>query len=1547
MSFSFDPADDDTSTLHATAVDDEDAGDYSSRMEDLLGDDVNSDAEEGEQVEDEDEDEDGGFLYTGEDAGDTSAAYRDRLRDALGSDHDADEDLDANEVERSLIRAPETDEDDDEPLDQDGFSDHIPSVSVSSAGILTPPRVRSPSLNGSPSKLLARPFLHPNVSRLRSYTPGSRPVSSASLGSHFFDASPSPSHLSAISRVSSLSNLHTPSSSEAPIGVRGSTAAREVFRWTQLRNITHHMYAPKAAKASSLLGPPSLGSPTVLAANGLICIGTDNGTICVYDFKQSLKCVCGNDVAGKTVGPVSALALSHDHTFVAAGHASGHIQLFDLKTPHTPARTVAPTTLAAVSSGRQEGHLRGSRIVSIGFVAGRHTALVTADEHGLAFYHSLGKVLFVEASDILRILGKYPDQESIPPSPKPADSGALPPTPSTPRRRRKTRYTILGMMPLPLGVTPHPTDAYNVIALLTPTKLVVVGLKPTPKTWFKCARAVDGVDDPNSNSRWKGVMAWFPSTAAGPGKLNGASTSADSKAPAATESSAPVLAYTWGNTLHLLRVSESRVKQLVRNSRTGKASEIDVGRIVYTPAGKWAAEDHILAVQWLNANQVVVLTATTLNVYDSRVSKLVEHVPFDGLTLISPTLSFTVNGAIPYVDSVGDVAHSIRVYKGKIFLLGREYVQAGTLLTWADRILTFVQDGDFLSAIDLTRSYYVGDAPGNSNGLPDDPELRRDIVGQKMRDLMIASTRYAFSEDRMTDETHITPDGRGVDRTSLFEGLVASCARACIALDDYDFLFEDLFQQYEDAGISRIFLLQLEGFVLSSDIRHVPPRITQRLIALHDDDGRPDLVERVIWHIHPTCLDINQAIHLCERHHLYDALIYVYTRALRDYVAPVVALLGLIRRVQQYRRTSAEPLPEGHSMESVILDAYKIYPYLANCLSGLSYPSEEPLPEEEASQAKKDVYTFLFFGRSSMWPLGDGGKLVLTSDEEGAVEPTYPYARLLLRFDSESFLHSLDIAFEDTYLNDESQGMSRLVVIRILLEILSSGNLPSSDVTFTNIFVARNVPKYPQFLQTLQPSVLHGILVRLAEDPDPETREDRQLAAEYLLSVYNPHESDRIVHLFESAGFYRILRSWYRHDQQWVPLLSTYFDDSELRSSEVFSNVDEILDNSARSNKGLLPPEIVATIAAALPQLLDASLTSTAALVDKHAPDLHEIALNGLGEDGDHDRFVYLRHLLGPQPPPDDEYVSQSRSSGPSLKPPKQLRQLYISLQCRYRPHDVVHALRFFPSDLLDWPDVIQICESKEVYDAVVWALNWLGDPRDALAKAEMFEKRLTLRVVEAFSGTASETLQKDTDALEAVGRTGIEICLERSQGPSATEVPLEDIWFQLLSSQINCVQSVSACASDPIAGQDQILDKTLSVLRSLVQDTFGALVSISSTRAVSFPRLFKRLVTSATHASTGTQYTEFRTILTGMLESYRSDGDMLAISKNLVDRDLFETVAEAIRERARGWAPHSRVCTVCQKMLLEQVQPDTAPAQIVVSRTGMIYHSSCLPPES
>ena len=198
-----------------------------------------------------------------------------------------------------------------------------------------------------------------------------------------------------------------------------------------------------------------------------------------------------------------------------------------------------------------------------------------------------------------------------------------------------------------------------------------------------------------------------------------------------------------------------------------------------------------------------------------------------------------------------------QIYCLKVVPQTKDKLLVGTLLTWADRILSMVEEGDFLKAIELSRSYYLDEAPGNRNNLPENPVHRKQVIGNKLRNLMDASAQYAFSEDRMSDDTHFTPDNRGVDRTSLFEGLVNVCCRAAIALQDFEFLFEDLFQRYDDSGISSIYLRQLEVFILNAEITYVPPRITQRLISLHAEDGRPEYVERIIWHMDPSCLDLN------------------------------------------------------------------------------------------------------------------------------------------------------------------------------------------------------------------------------------------------------------------------------------------------------------------------------------------------------------------------------------------------------------------------------------------------------------------------------------------------------------------------------------------------------------------------------------------------------------------------------------------------------------------------------------------------------------------
>jgi vacuolar protein sorting-associated protein 8 len=72
-----------------------------------------------------------------------------------------------------------------------------------------------------------------------------------------------------------------------------------VFRWTQLRALEPHLFTRSSNKAQAVLGAPVTGAPTVMAANGFICIGTQSGRVLVFDFKQTLRCICGDSAAGE------------------------------------------------------------------------------------------------------------------------------------------------------------------------------------------------------------------------------------------------------------------------------------------------------------------------------------------------------------------------------------------------------------------------------------------------------------------------------------------------------------------------------------------------------------------------------------------------------------------------------------------------------------------------------------------------------------------------------------------------------------------------------------------------------------------------------------------------------------------------------------------------------------------------------------------------------------------------------------------------------------------------------------------------------------------------------------------------------------------------------------------------------------------------------------------------------------------------------------------------------------------------------------------------
>jgi hypothetical protein len=64
----------------------------------------------------------------------------------------------------------------------------------------------------------------------------------------------------------------------------------------------------------------------------------------------------------------------------------------------------------------------------------------------------------------------------------------------------------------------------------------------------------------------------------------------------------PMLIFSWGSQFHLIRVSEKKITQPVKNAKTGKISEVEVGAIVIEEVSTWTADEVVLAARWLSAN---------------------------------------------------------------------------------------------------------------------------------------------------------------------------------------------------------------------------------------------------------------------------------------------------------------------------------------------------------------------------------------------------------------------------------------------------------------------------------------------------------------------------------------------------------------------------------------------------------------------------------------------------------------------------------------------------------------------------------------------------------------------------------------------------------------------------------------------------------------------------------------------------------------------------------------------------------------------------------
>ncbi|EGC46236.1 golgi complex component [Histoplasma capsulatum var. duboisii H88] len=1339
-------------------------------------------------------------------------------------------------------------------------------------------------LRGSPSNLSPshhRPFDRRFQSRLSVSLPVAlRPQSPSLIGPH--------------SRNSSISHVisSTPDLLESP------AAPWEVVRWTKLRKIT--------GQAFSEVGKRNFGQPACISISTAIVIGTAKGIIMVFDYQQNLNAIIGPGTKAVESGPITSLAISADHTTIAAGHGSGHIFTWEISKPARPFLHIPPISAGQLENKRTNGHISGVAVIHMGFLGTRHTALVSADDHGMAFSHLANRGMGAVGRVVrtTRILGRYPDAVLV--------GGRL-----------RKPSSVLAFSPLPLGNVPQATDPIGLVALLTPYLLVIVSTTPVARTQYKAPRPKEVA----AHSALTAALAWFPAI-----KLKGKNS----------EASKTKLVYCWSNVLTVLEVSEVKSPEPANKDRPPSFE--------FKPRSRWRAEEGIVAVQWISRSVLAVMTITqqllilednTLRMTDSfdLIHKHIYHVDI---------FSKQLHSLVEQLDEEDESMHgviadafymSFRAYKGRLFLLGVNDISVGSLSNWADRLLSLMEGGDFIGAIRLATSYYIGNTEKLTVGLPEEDDLRHQLVQEKLLEMISASIRYAFGRNQEAPNERLSP--------SQLEELADSCIAACDALQDYEFLFNEVYSWYEECGSEGIILDTLEPYIVQGSIRTLPPTAVKSLITHYITNHTATRLEEIICLLDTSTIDIDQVTSLCKQHNLYDAFIYVWTRALSDYLGPLVELIHLI-----HQHTAPNVNGNADVKAKDLFNAMKMFPYLSYVLTGRIYPTGEDLPDLEASKAKAAIYDFLFSGIS-----------VTSSSKKAASQDSFLDLRTILEFDTPSFMSMLNEAFEDSFLNDATDqasngaimptssdspthglSINRQYLISILLEIMESSNFGPENTVYLDMFIARNLPKYPQYI-LLSGSTLQQILMRLCRYPNPEMIGDCQLSVEYLLSIYRPPDIQALIPLLKQAKFYRVLKSIYKTEKQFPDLLLTYLEDPEDQRS-IFDCIRDCLRPSSKLSKKQRH-DVHAVVKDHAAQIADIDVERTAHTVQATASDLHTEFLHVLENDSSR-QYLYLNTIFEPE-------WRRPGEAELSTKFGAQLVECYVQLMCQYNPSHVKAFVDILKVGDLKLDAVLPSMESSGVIDAAIILLARQGEIRAAMDRLikhlGTLEAGLSGLLQNANespdSASMAEAVVDLVQSLDKYTRVGIWLCQQQSNasrqsrgggksnktGAATLKLELsfeENLWLDLIEMVVRIARNMSPLlreSSSDIArdtpnlkAYDTRPGEISSFFRVLVQQVFTALLT-STTKSgdrpggksdMSFLRILRAFLTRVAAASPS--LSELRSVIASIFSAYTYEESLLSLANAMLDKDLFVHVDEITKLRQRGWRPRGQVCEVCRR---------------------------------
>lgn len=1289
--------------------------------------------------------------------------------------------------------------------------------------------------------------------------------------------------------VSLQLKAHASLSHEVPdLVVNGNTSSKvlNMVRWSDIKHVSKLINSAEFVSTFGVAVYIEL-SPMYIA------IGTDLGAVIGFNYLQEVLFVLvlhrQDGLAFKSDCSVTAMAFSGDSTFLAAGYMDGKIAIWDLNAQSAkqggysvifPYEIIHPVTLENRFARNYQGHLIGVPVNSVQFVGDLQHYLVSSDVSGLVFFHHGFKKFLKKYYVSQKLLGQNDSNQTD----------------------RAEKFTIKDCQVLPMGTSPQITDHIGLVAVMTSNILAIVSIRSlnntssiNPITHFKISKSKHVKVDEEPVS---GCLSWYPCIGRGDNGVNNAK-----------------LAYAWNNVLTILELDNNAIPlNIMQVIGDLKDKDKAIPKLPMYKTSRWLThnpDDRIVSLTWLNSEILTALVksprTTETKLYFLYYS--IENGNFafvevgvDDLDSQQMTWNILETKLKDHTYQFQNYRNSLRIFRHTLMILVNSHslshknILTGKVFKWADRLMDFLGQNDFLAALLKANEYYCSDNFGHLvlSGLPHTEKERHKVVRPFLIQIMTESVAPLFSNPE---------EATSADKTLLLYlhiiSMLTNEDRGIVSSELLDIL-ESIHEHFAQ---EEVFFNNLENFIITKQIRNLSPILFKHLVEFYVRSNEGESLTEIICILDTRTLNIDETLQLCDLHELRECSIYIWNQLLHDYMTPFIRLIEDLY------------LPQYDNEQKLL-----VFSYMSYILTGRQFPSDEFLNPSDAEESRKAVCGLLFSITPIYWPK-DSSKLFL----EEALDTVFPYLFRFLKFNAFEMLVTLHEFFEHPCLNSDAPGeINRQYIIEALLDIfhVNKNTFTEVDCVHLSIFIARNYPKYYQFIRLLE-TVLHTTFQRLCNNTEPDLRSDCELALESLLPFYDVESDNFLLEQIKAAKFYDVLFGIYKSEGKFANALEVWLQKQrELASMDyeknfaVLASIIEATFVPGTSNT-VEKAQLVRFIGDHFDELISRNTDDMVVLANSHNRDLHLMALKC------NDKTVALRYLT----------VLFSRYELNDIGSSKiELAMRYIELLCVYSPEEVLTNLSRFVQTLIKFPEQKLYLENylKENGNISALALVLKTDRRHVEA---------LMQLTDAMEGEVAANKSNSVGTIESFITLALSVC----EGAPESD----DLWKVFVEKLVKMTAT-----SRP---------EILVVLNQGIYMCFRSITDRSLvTSKDSFTNIFNEILEVATISNV-------RAILQEILTSYFFESEMNKIAVDKINQGIYKYMYQIKMDTLRGWLVKSQNCTSCGKpicgknispinmlawedrerskvFLSNEFQPENYKlAEIVLFKCGHGYHSQCL----